>query len=391
MRAAIYDPYLDTLGGGERYCLSVAEILSKNGYLVDLFWSGKKDLLKKASQRFSLDLKDINIVPDIFGIEPSILENIEDKNILKKIIKKNSQSLKTIAKIKDFIEKYKNTKKYDLLFFLSDGSVPFIFAKKNILHIQVPFTKKSVKISPFLNFIKSKLFFSIVCNSNFTAKFSKKIFPKNVEVLYPPVDVSKFHSSDKKENVILSVGRFDNILNAKKQEILIQAFKKLYPKLDSNWKLVLAGGSMVSEKENTYLNFLKKESVNFPIDIVVNPSFEELKNIYANSKIYWHAAGYKVNENKHPEYTEHFGMTIVEAMASGLVPIVIKKGGIPEIIKNNNNGYLWEKIEELVSHTLFLIKNPEKLEELKKEAQKQSCLYSKENFEKKFLSIINKK
>ena len=26
-RAAIYDPYLDTLGGGERYCLTVAEIL----------------------------------------------------------------------------------------------------------------------------------------------------------------------------------------------------------------------------------------------------------------------------------------------------------------------------------------------------------------------------
>jgi len=42
MRAAIYDPYLDTLGGGERYCLTVAEILLKNGWQVDLFWSGPK-------------------------------------------------------------------------------------------------------------------------------------------------------------------------------------------------------------------------------------------------------------------------------------------------------------------------------------------------------------
>ena len=30
-QAAIYDPYLDTLGGGERYCLTIAEILLKKG------------------------------------------------------------------------------------------------------------------------------------------------------------------------------------------------------------------------------------------------------------------------------------------------------------------------------------------------------------------------
>ena len=35
-RAAIYDPYLDTLGGGERYCLSVVEFLLQNNYQVDI-------------------------------------------------------------------------------------------------------------------------------------------------------------------------------------------------------------------------------------------------------------------------------------------------------------------------------------------------------------------
>ena len=64
--AAIYDPYLDTLGGGERYCLTVAEILKKNGWKVDIFWSGGQDIIKKAENRFSLNLKDIHIQPDIF-------------------------------------------------------------------------------------------------------------------------------------------------------------------------------------------------------------------------------------------------------------------------------------------------------------------------------------
>ncbi len=36
MRVAIYTPYLDTFGGGEKYMLTIAETLSKDS-TVDLF------------------------------------------------------------------------------------------------------------------------------------------------------------------------------------------------------------------------------------------------------------------------------------------------------------------------------------------------------------------
>ena len=78
-RAAIYDPYLDTLGGGERYCLTVAEILLKHGYKVDLFWSGDQDLIKKAIKRFSLNLNGLNLVKDIFQIKPKQIDFIEEE------------------------------------------------------------------------------------------------------------------------------------------------------------------------------------------------------------------------------------------------------------------------------------------------------------------------
>ena len=62
-RVAIYDPYLDTLGGGERYCLTVAEILLKKGYLVDLFWSGDKDLIEIAETKArDMNTDDIDAV-----------------------------------------------------------------------------------------------------------------------------------------------------------------------------------------------------------------------------------------------------------------------------------------------------------------------------------------
>ena len=81
LKAAIYDPYLDTLGGGERYCLSVAEILVKHDYEVDIFWSGQQDILEKAKNRFALDLSKINLVPDIFGLSNSKIEFVEVKSL----------------------------------------------------------------------------------------------------------------------------------------------------------------------------------------------------------------------------------------------------------------------------------------------------------------------
>jgi len=77
-KAAIYDPYLDTLGGGERYCLTVAEILSKNGYHVDLLWDKDSDILTKAETRFSLDLSSVKITNDFFKQSPTNIDLFED-------------------------------------------------------------------------------------------------------------------------------------------------------------------------------------------------------------------------------------------------------------------------------------------------------------------------
>ena len=81
LRAAIYDPYLDTLGGGERYCLTVGEILLKNGYQVDIFWSGNQEIISQAEKRFDLKLQDIKLVPDIFGLVPQKIDLIEENNV----------------------------------------------------------------------------------------------------------------------------------------------------------------------------------------------------------------------------------------------------------------------------------------------------------------------
>ena len=390
-KAAIYDPYLDTLGGGERYCLTVAEILLKNDYQVDLFWSGDESLITKAEKRFSLNLKNLNIIPDIFSVQPTNIDPTEDNQQLPDIDYLLQQPQKITGRVKKILNKFSQNRQYDLIFFLGDGSVPMLFGKKNYLHVQVPFVPDQKLSSKINYYFKSKFLTNIICNSQFTARFQPPQFKNKTLVVYPPVDVEKFSPDKHKENIILSVGRFDNILNAKKQDLLIDAFKELklnHPSFD--WKLILAGGSLIDPEKNAYLKLLQKKSIGLPVEFAINPPFEVLQKIYSKAKIYWHAAGFDVDEDIHPENTEHFGIVIVEAMASGLVPVVISHGGIPEIVDNGVNGFLWKTQTELINKTEKLINDSDTLNRMSQQSLINCQQFSKDNFEKKLIGIIQK-
>lgn len=351
-KALIFDPYTDTVGGGERYVLTFATVISKLGYAVEIVADSRLDL-NEAEKKFGLDLSNIKIGPQVHDIYT-----------------KGS-----------FLKKLLLTPQYDLIFFVSDGSLPFLFGKKNLVHFQVPFTK--VGGNYFINLIKGLFIHKLVFNSNFTAEVIKKQLPYcSSVVLYPPIDTDNFVSG-KKENIILSVARFDSPSHAKRQDVLIAAFKKLYEK-EKNYQLILAGGLM---GEENYLSSLKQAAGKLPIKFVPNPNFGELKDLYAKAKIFWHAAGFGIDEKKEPEKVEHFGIVTVEAMSAGAVPVVIDRGGQREII-TGENGYLCESIDEMVSSTVSLLNHPEKLKLVSQNAIRRSRDFNTEKFVKDINAIV---
>lgn len=345
MKIGIYDPYLDDLGGGEKYMLTIASCLSKNND-VSLFWDKKEDL-NIVTQRFSIDISKIEIVKNIFA--PTF----------------------------GFLNRFKESRKYDAIIVLSDGSIPFVWSKKLFLHIQQPIV--GIDYS-FKDLIKIKRVTEIFCNSLFTQSFLDKRLRKKSVVIYPPIDLKPKQIT--KENIILTVGRFRvknvGVPDYKKQSVLIDVFMKMIDKGLKDWKFILA--TSVKLNEEAEFEKLKVKAKNYPIEFLVNKTNDELWDIYSKAKIYWHATGFGEDLEKRPDYAEHFGISTVEAMGGGAVPVVINAGGQKEIVKDGKNGYLWDTMDELVKKTLNLTEDEKLLRKLSSQALSDSRQFSGENF-----------
>lgn len=340
MKAAIYNPYWDTLGGGERYAISFAKVLSELNYSVDIEWNDNM-LLNDIEKRFGIETSKFKIVTDI-----------------------------------------RKGDGYDVCFWISDGSIPLLHSRNNILHFQVPFV--NVKGDSLLNRMKLFRIKHILCNSVFTKNRIDGEYKVDSQVIYPPCDTSKIKPK-RKENIILSIGRFSQLLQSKHQDILIEVFKSLCKTGIKDWRLVLAGGTDIGGKK--YFEYLKSLADGFPIDFLDSPDYRTIVDLFGRAKIFWSASGYGVNEEKYPKRVEHFGITVVEAIAGGCVPLIYNAGGHREIV-NDNKSLLWNKKSELINHTAKMISEPKYLKNMLSTIPDVVKNYSYERFKKEVELLI---
>jgi glycosyltransferase involved in cell wall biosynthesis len=343
MKIGIFDPYLDSLSGGEKYMLSIASCLSEE-HEVHIFWDQEKEMeiKREAKRKLNIDLSSVRFYRNLFN--------------------------KSVSLTARFFE----TKDFDAIIYLSDGSIPLLGAK-TLIHFQFPVEwvdGKSLKTRFKLSFAKK-----IFCNSNFTKNLIDKKFGVKSEVLYPPVNLN-IAKNTKKENIILHVGRFDvdsHESNYKKQDIMIEVFKKMVDQGLKNWEFRLIMG--VKSKDKEKLDKLTKMSAGYPIKLIVNVSNKELWENYSKAKIYWHATGFGEDLKKYPEKAEHFGITTVEAMGAGCVPVVFNAGGQKEIVEDGKSGYLFNNLEDFSFKTNALIKDENLFKKMSKSAIERSKIF----------------
>src|SRR5258708_29478448 len=81
LKIGIYSPYLDTLGGGEKYMLTIAEYLSQKTHvdlLLDshLFSLDIHQVLNKMERMHALDLSKLNLVKAPIGKGSFMLQRL---------------------------------------------------------------------------------------------------------------------------------------------------------------------------------------------------------------------------------------------------------------------------------------------------------------------------
>jgi glycosyltransferase involved in cell wall biosynthesis len=216
----------------------------------------------------------------------------------------------------------------------------------------------------------------VVANSAFTRRWIREWWSRDSEVLEPPVGL---RAPGPKDPLILSVGRFfaSGRGHSKKQVEMVQAFRRVHERAPG-WELHLVGGC--GPDDRSYLDAVRTAAAGLPVVVHVDASGAELESLYRRASIYWHATGLDEDVDVDPVRAEHFGITTVEAMSAGAVPVVMDVGGQPEIVRDGVDGLLFHDLDGLVGRTIGLVGDRRARAHLAQAAEARAERYGLEAF-----------
>jgi len=202
-----------------------------------------------------------------------------------------------------------------------------------------------------------------IANSNHIAKKIKRIYNRDADVIYPPVDVNKFSLQTEKEDFYLTASR---LVPYKRIDLIMDAFARMPDK-----KLIVIGGG--PEKERL------KAKATANISLIGYQKFESLKEYLQKAKAFVFAA------------EEDFGIIVVEAMACGAPVIAGNIGGTMESVIDKKTGILFP--EQTVESIVEAVRN---FETMKKsinysEVRAHSEKFSREIFERNIKNYVDEK
>ena len=253
------------------------------------------------------------------------------------------------------------------------------------------FEKSSKKLVEYLTkFYCDKTATELIVPTSKTYKLFKEKYKveKNINIIPTGIEVERFFKESinlkellelkktlnigKKDFVLLFVGRLGEEKNV---EFLIKAHKELV-KEDPNIKLIIVGDGPDKEK---YEELTSKLELEKNIIFTGKAAWEEMP-------YYYHIADVFVTASK----TETQGLTVIEAMASNLIPVCMKDEAFESMITDELNGLLFRTQEEYIKDIMRLHDNPSELEVFNKQARIQAETYSSKYYAERVLAVYNR-
>lgn len=362
---------LNSCGGGELLSLTLAKALKEKGYKVIYYTTQKTDW------SYVQATLGVNFEPDhekyvfkvkipYFGIYQRLIASL-----FAKPRKECHLVINTHGDVMPFVDTDITYMHYPTFSLWYENPV-------NVKYLKSIFWKSY--FIPYYNIQKAlvkNIAGLILTNSKFSRETIRKYVGRNALVIYPPVYIEKYINISKtteRKNLVLTVGRFTP---EKRYEDIIKIASYL-PKV----KFIIVGS--VSNKlnrqyyEKIYRIIIKKKLKN--IVLMPNLRFQDKLKLLSRAKVYLHAM---VNE--------HFGISVVEAMASGLIPIVHKSGGPWKDIleeKQGLHGFAFKTLKEAAWYINTILNDDSLRKEILNVNSNYVWKFSKERFRERVLKVV---
>ncbi len=202
-----------------------------------------------------------------------------------------------------------------------------------------------------------------IANSEETRRRIQKFYRRDATVIYPPVSIPHKVPHHTEGSYYITTSR---LARAKHIDLLIETANKM--KL--NLKIIGAG----RDEDNL------KEMAGPTIEFLGAVSDEIMNSMYQHAKAFLFAS-----------VDEEFGIAPVEALGHGLPIIAYRSGGVPEIVEDGANGYLFdeltkESLEKKIKKMQTL--SAKSYKDMSAAARKTAEKFSEEVFKEKILQFI---
>jgi glycosyltransferase involved in cell wall biosynthesis len=349
MRIGIFHPPLDLYGGAEVVAVATANALANSDFDVTLYVNrmiDQKRIKEMVGEALSSSIK--LVINPIFLQPRGLLHFYEN-------------ATRTFA----------FNSKCDILF---DTYSNCIFPWTNIAYIHFPYIN-NFEFSENFPYLKNPRFRQaltlpyaayakeveryqgklLLTNSHFTARVIKESLGANSKVLYPPVSDVFFNNGDisSRENLVVTVARFG-------QGKGVELVPNIAFNTPENVKFLMIGLAHDNIVLKNVKNKIEKLNLQKRITLITNASREDITGYLSKAKVYLHTTK-----------TEHFGISIAEAMAKGCIPVVHNSGGAPEFVPNSYRYDDLPKASQIVTDAIEHW-TPEKSEKIKKMAMRFS-------------------
>jgi glycosyltransferase involved in cell wall biosynthesis len=393
MKIAIYNPYLHTLGGGENLlaCLAEALELALPDATIDLLTHTEGVRPDDLSRRFDTNLTRcrVRVVPEPRGRLAGAVRRVDlaRRYLCDRVMSDLSAEYDLFINLTIFSTMPCRARHgvYFCMFPLRAGRVTVPATHFSYLPRHI---NRALRQSYFHQMAHS--YSEVLSISQFTQKWTKAYWGVDSTIIHPPIATRPQVDLAGKQARILSVGRFFAGNHNKKHRPMIETFIRLVDQGLSGWEYHLVGGISESEGTEAYVADLQRLAAGYPIHFHFGMPTEQLNDLYRTASVFWHATGFGEDEEAEPEKMEHFGISTVEAMNAGLVPVVINKGGQPEIVAHGRHGYVWNSLDELAAHTRAVIDDPSLRQALAEAAHARSLDFGRSAFRQDVARLVQR-